>query len=213
MLILRRRIGFQADHSSSSYLFYAAERPVSAVGQKIAHRYSSRAEVSDRFARYQKWGDSELSDIAYKALLSKHYDVMVSESYDWWAFMIAVPKIPALKAALAKFRDARGGDDLGVDIENYGSRIGISIYCRLSVDGPAFDFSEDGVFEPLVRRLTKIRQEIIKGNLSFLEAVASFYHADIDQETDPAKSRGARRKKKARLSQAARSIIENLEQV
>ena len=58
MRILRVRRGFQADHSSSSYLFYAAERPVSAAGQKVAHRYSSRAEVDDRYARYVKWGES-----------------------------------------------------------------------------------------------------------------------------------------------------------
>jgi hypothetical protein len=56
MRILRIRPGFQADHSSSSYLFYAADHPVPEKGRKIAHRYSSRAEVDDRTARYLKWG-------------------------------------------------------------------------------------------------------------------------------------------------------------
>ena len=44
MRILRIRHGFQADHSSSSYLFYAVDKPVSAKGQQVAHRFSSRAE-------------------------------------------------------------------------------------------------------------------------------------------------------------------------
>src|SRR5260370_27608986 len=80
MRILRIRPGFQADHSSSSYLFYAVDGEVSAAGQRVAHRFSSRAEVDERFARYQKWGESELSDNAYRELLGEHYDVMASES-------------------------------------------------------------------------------------------------------------------------------------
>ncbi len=87
MRILRIRPGFQADHSSSSYLFYAVDRPVGAAGQRVAHRFSSRAEVDEQFARYQKWGESELSSDAYRALLGEHYDVMASESYDSWTLI------------------------------------------------------------------------------------------------------------------------------
>ncbi len=79
MRILRLRRGFQADHSSSSYLFYAADQPVSAKGQQLANRYSSRAEVDEQTVRYQKWGESELNGEAYKTLLGEYYDVMASE--------------------------------------------------------------------------------------------------------------------------------------
>ena len=111
MRILRVRRGFQADHSSSSYLFYAVDHPVSAEGRAVARRYSSRAEVHDRTVRYQKWGESDLNSHAYKALLGAHYDVMVSESYDWWTLMIALPKTPQTQAILAPFIDARGYDE------------------------------------------------------------------------------------------------------
>src|SRR5438046_3157288 len=105
MRILRVRYGFQADHSSSSYLFYAVDHPVSAKGQKVAHRYSSRADVDEHTARYQKWGESELSSDAYKALLGEHYDVMASESYDTWTLRVAVPKTPQTESLLAPFHD------------------------------------------------------------------------------------------------------------
>src|SRR5262249_3627462 len=157
--ILRTRRGFQADHSSSSYLFYAADHPVSAKGQQIAHRFSSRADVDEHFARYQKWGDYELSWDAYKALLSEHYDVMASESYDWWTLMIAVPKTAATQALLAPFRDARGGDDLGVEVEDYGRRLVAIVYCMFEYDGPAFEYHEDPL-EHLVELLVEIRGEI-----------------------------------------------------
>src|SRR5262249_43943125 len=123
MRILRVRHGFQADHSSSSYLFYAVDHEVSKAGQAIAHRYSSRAEVDDRYARYLKWGESELSSGTYEALLDEHYDVMAEESYDWWTLMIAVPKTPEMREIVAPFQDARGHDDQGVDVQEFRKRL------------------------------------------------------------------------------------------
>src|SRR6516165_8809549 len=169
MRILRLRRGFQADHSSSSYLFYAVDHPVSAKGQQVAHRFSSRAEVDEHSARYHKWGESELSWDAYKALLSEHYDVMASESYDWWTLLIAVPKTPQMQALLAPFEDARGDDDLGVEVEDYGRRLAIGVHCMFDYDGPVFEWGEDS-FDELVELLSAIRAEIMEGNVSFLQA-------------------------------------------
>ena len=121
MRILRVRRGFQADHSSSSYLFYAVDHPVSAAGQAIADRYSSSAEVDEQYARYAKWGERELDPEAFAALLGEHYDVMVEESYGWWTLMMAVPKTPEMRAGLAGFRDARGDNDRGSTSRNTAS--------------------------------------------------------------------------------------------
>lgn len=188
MRILRVRRGFQADHSSSSYLFYAVDRPVSAAGQAIAHRYSSRAEVDDRYARYVKWGESSLASEAFEALLGEHYDVMAEESYGWWTLMIAVPKTPAIKEALAEFADARGDDDQGVEIQEYRKRMAVSLYCHFEGDGVGFlegDYYDTDTHEVLVGLLAEIRAELIAGNTSFLSAVAEFYNAfDEDEEEE-----------------------------
>jgi hypothetical protein len=181
MRILRLRRGFQADHSSSSYLFYAVDRPVSAAGQKIAHRFSSRAEVDEHSARYQKWGESELNWDAYKALLAEHYDVMASESYDWWTLMMAVPKTPQTQALLAPFEDARGYNDLGVEVEDYGPRLAISVHCMFDYGGSLFEYDDDSL-DTLVELLAKIRADILKGDVSFLQVVASYYGADEEEE-------------------------------
>lgn len=184
MRILRVRRGFQADHSSSSYLFYAVDRPVSAAGQAIAERYSSRAEVDEQYARYVKWGESELASEAFKALLDDHYDVMAEESYDWWTLMIAVPKTPEIKAALAGFAEARGDDDQGVEVVEYRKRMAVCVYCQFEGGGVGFlDGDYDGdVHETLVELLAEVRKELITGNTSFLSAVAAFYHAFDDEE-------------------------------
>jgi hypothetical protein len=193
MRILRVRCGFQADHSSSSYLFYAVDRPVSAAGQAIANRFSSRAEVDKRSARYLKWGESSLSSTAYEALMNEHYDVMAEESYGWWTMMIAVPKNPEMKAILAPFADARGDNDQGVELQEFSKRLVVIVYCQLADDGAdlADDDEDDGPLDFLVRLLAKIRAELLAGNTSFLTAVAEFYGGfdeDEDEDEDEEKS-------------------------
>jgi len=190
MRILRVRCGFQADHSSSSYLFYAVDRPVSAAGQAIANRFSSRAEVDKRYARYLKWGESSLSSTAYEALMNEHYDVMAEESYGWWTMMIAVPKNPEMKALLAPFADARGDNDQGVELQEFSKRLVVTVYCQLADDGA--DLADDNDDEPLdflVSLLAKVRAELLAGNTSFLTAVAEFYGGfDEDEDEDEEES-------------------------
>ena|ERR1043165_9960981 len=183
MRILRVRPGFQADHSSSSYLFYAQDGEVSAAGQRIAHRFSSHADVDGQFARYQKWGESELSDEAYKALLGQHYDVMASESYDSWKLMIAVPKTKDREELLEVFHDIDDGEFVRLDVHDYGKRLGIEVYCEFDYEGPVFQSHEDPL-EELVELLVEVRGEIIEGNISFLQAVAAFYLSETEESED-----------------------------
>jgi hypothetical protein len=186
MRILRVRCGFQADHSSSSYLFYAVDHEVSKKGQEVAHRYSSRAEVDEHTARYLKWGESELNYQAFEALLDDHYDVMAEESYGWWTLMMAVPKTAEMKVILAPFKDARGDNDQGVEVVEYPKRMAVTVYCQFQGDGVnLLDDYEGDTLEELVDLLAKIRAELIEGDTSFLAAVADFYGAlDGDEEGD-----------------------------
>jgi hypothetical protein len=184
MRILRIRPGFQADHSSSSYLYYAVDHEVSEAGQAIAHRFSSSDEVDEQYARYLKWGESELNPEAYEALLNEHYDVMAEESYDWWTLMIAVPKTPEMRAILAPFTDARGYNDQGVEVQEFRKRLVVTIYCQFEGNGVNFvENYETNPDEGLVHLLAKIRSELIEGNTSLLTAVAEFYDGlDEDEE-------------------------------
>ncbi len=183
MRILRVRRGFQADHSSSSYLFYAVDHPVSGAGQRVAHRYSSRAEVDEQFARYLKWGDSELSRGAFPALLGEHYDVMASESYDSWTLMIAVPKTPQTQQLLQPFHDIDDGEFTRLDVHDYGKRSAIEVFCEFDYEGPLWSRHEDPL-EELVGLLAEIRAEILRGDVSFLRAVEAFYRAGAEEEED-----------------------------
>jgi hypothetical protein len=183
MRILRIRYGFQADHSSSSYLFYAVDRPVSAAGQRVAHTFSSRAEVDEQFAAYQKWGDYELSSNAYKSLLGEHYDVMASESYDSWTLMMAVPRTARMVTLLRPFHDLSDGEFIRLDVHDYGKRLAVEVYCEFDYEGPLFEGRGD-TLEDLSELLAEIRAEVLQGDVSFLQAVADFYEAGAEEDED-----------------------------
>ena len=118
---------------------------------------------------------------------------MAEESYGWWTLMIAVPKTPEMREALAEFRDARGDNDQGVDIQEYRKRMAVTIYCQFEGDGVEFldgDYDRD-IHEILVELLAEVRAELLEGNTSFLSAVAEFYNA-FDEDED--EERGNRAK-------------------
>jgi hypothetical protein len=78
-----------------------------------------------------------------------------------------------------------------VDVEKYGTRWAISIYCVLDYNELVPDADEDDPFKYLVKQLVAIRKEIMEGNFSLLDAVVSFYseveeQAQEDEQTLPA---------------------------
>ncbi|HEX5271201.1 MAG TPA: hypothetical protein VFW33_11960, partial [Gemmataceae bacterium] len=167
----------------SSYLFYAVDQPVSGAGQRVAHRFSSRADVDEQFARYQKWGDYELSGEAYRALLGEHYDVMASESYDTWTLMIAVAKTPQMEQLLRPFHDLDDGEFVRLEVHDYRKRLAVEIHCEFDYEGALWNHHDDSL-ETLVELLAEIRADIIRGDVSFLQAVADFYGTEADEGAD-----------------------------
>src|SRR5262249_47932427 len=91
-----------------------------------------------------------------------------------------------MQTLLAPFQEARGYDDLGVEVEDYGRRLAVDIYCMFDYEGPVFGYEEDSL-ETLVELLSEIRGEILRGDVSFLQAVASFYDAESDSSEERAR--------------------------
>src|SRR5207248_2756074 len=108
----------------------------------------------------------------------------VSESYDWWSLLIAVPKTAEMQRLLAPFEDAHGGDDMGLDVYDYGPRLAVEVSCMVDYGGPAFDDHGEDTLEGLADLLVKVRAEILEGDVSFLQAVAHFYGADEGDEDE-----------------------------
>lgn len=182
MKIISIRNGFTADHSSTSYEFLAIDRPLDAQARAEVAKLSRRATPTERQVSFIYNADGYDIPGGWESLMSQYYDVMVSESYDWWTFAIAFNAPPEQREAVAQYA-FRGTDDLGVDITTVDDRVIISILAYLDPEALYELSSTPGrrrrgggdPMEALPQLLSDIRQQLIAGDYRALYAVWEEY--------------------------------------
>ena len=182
MKIISIRNGFTADHSSTSYEFLAIDRPLNADAQAQVARLSRRAEPTERHVSFIYNADGYDIPGGWEALMRQYYDVMVSESYDWWTLAMAFDASTEQQQAIAQYAfDV--GDGLGVRISTSDTRVIVGIHCQLDpgalygltmIPGRRKRGAED-VEGALLLLLTAIRKQLIAGDYRALYAVWEAY--------------------------------------
>jgi len=199
MKILSIRRGFTSDHGSTSYEFLAVDKPLTREAREKVKSLSRRVRPTRRRAHFIYHADGYDIPGGWEPLMRECYDVMYSESYDWWTFAIAfdAPEDQQKEIALYEFY---GVDDLGVRVSTHGSRVIVTIHCRLEAGtvgyllGEAYeeDWSEEGeeeegdeaAFETddaLLRLLTEIRRQLVNRDYRALYAVWEAFGYDIEE--------------------------------
>lgn len=108
MHILSVRHGFEADHSSSSYEFFALDKLT--PEQRAAVRELT-GESGHRHLRFHYMGDwSDIPDEWPGKLLAMGYDILVSESYDWWSVQLSLPHDSTLAKRLQQYKCESDGN-------------------------------------------------------------------------------------------------------
>ncbi len=130
MKIISVRKGFTADHSSTSYEFLAIDKPLDHDAIEDVGSLSSRAFPTDRAVSFSYNVDGYDTPGGWWPLMEEYYDLMYSESYDWWMFAVAFPVTESQKDGLKSYT-FDGLEDLGVNIEFAEDRIIVSFYCVL----------------------------------------------------------------------------------
>jgi len=199
MKILSIRKGFQADHSSTSYEFFAIDKPLSRSEREGVASLSSRARPSRRRVSFIYHG--EWSDLpgGWEPLMEKYYDVMCSESYDWWTLAMAFDADQKTIKEIERY-EFRGTDDLGVSVDSKGKWVIVTIYCRLSPEFYAnnnsdYDYYEDDEEEDefeeaiesedsLLNLLAQNREYLKNGDYRLLYGVWQQYGFESEEEEE-----------------------------
>jgi hypothetical protein len=202
MRIISVRQGFTADHSSTSYEFLAVDKPLSKEAKKKVAALSSRANPTSRRVHFVYNVDGYDIPGGWRPLMEEHYDVMYSESYDWWLLVMALNISKARREELLRYQFSNY-DDLGIDISGGGERVIVTISCRLdsgAITGGYYDEADDwdeedetkeesiGAYESddqLLNLLVKIRKQLIDGDYRSLYAVWEVYGEEDDIEEKP----------------------------
>lgn len=180
MRILSIRQGFDADHSSSTYEFFALSR---LTPEQRAAVQNLTGESPQRHLRFHYWGD--WSDIPYEwrdKLLTLGYDILVSESYDWWAVYLSLSHDPVLLEQLRQYECEHDGS--GFDVRVVGERM--ILYFGMQLDyGATYDAFGEDLFEGLAYLFETVREELLAGDLSAAWAMYETYGGYPDVEPEP----------------------------
>jgi hypothetical protein len=180
MRILSVRRTFEADHSSSSYEFFSFDRLTEKQREAVRVLTGESARRHLRFHYVGDWRDipSEWPD----QLLTMGYDVMVSESYDWWSVCLSLPHDPALEERLQPYLCESDGN--GLDTRVVDDRLLVSFGMQMNDDAAYGTFGEDP-FEGLSDLFEKIRDELLAGDLSAAWVTYETYGDDEEDEPEP----------------------------
>ena len=202
MKILSVRRGYMADHSSTSYEFLAIDHALDAKAQAAVSKLSRRARPSSRRVSFIYHAEGYDIPGGWEPLMGKYYDVMYSESYDWWTLAVAFnTNNKALVSKLRKYT-FQGRDDLGVLVSHKKGRIIVTLSCQLSADALAggtwndshdADEDEDGLDDDpvvatddsLLSLLARVRSCLMRGETEPLYAVWEKYGSDDEGKAPP----------------------------
>jgi hypothetical protein len=179
MRILSQRQGFEADHSSSSYEFFALNRLTS---EQCTAIQDLTDESPRRHMRFHYGGDWGIPDGWTDKLLAMGYDIMVSESYDWWEVHLSLPHDPDLQEELIQYECDSDGN--GFDVRVAGDRM--ILYFGMQLDyGAAYDAFGEDAFEGLADLFAAVREELFAGDVSAPWAMFQTYGGYRNIEPEP----------------------------
>jgi hypothetical protein len=180
MRILSIRQGFDADHSSSTYEFFALDR---LTPKERAAVQDLTGESPGRHLSFHYWGDwNDIPSDWPDKLLTLGYDMLVSESYDWWAVYLSLPHDPALLERLGQYECESDGN--GFDVRVVGERM--ILYFGMQLDyGEVYGMSGEDPFEGLADLFETVRDELLAGDLSAAWAMYQTYGGYEELEPDP----------------------------
>ena len=229
MKILSVRRGFLADHSSTSYEFLAIDRPLDEKARAGVAALSSRADPTARRVAFVYHADGYDIPGGWLDLMFTHYDVMYSESYDWWTLAVAFDTDDDDLVAELERHVFLGTDDLGVSVDRRKGRVVVTISCRISTDvqfgmwgESRYDDDEDdeddeetgddplvAIDDPLLDLLSRVRSSLMLGQFQPLYAVWETYGYDEeDANPDDAPPRPEGTKESHAVAEELSSILE-----
>jgi hypothetical protein len=180
MRILSVRRSFEADHSSSSYEFFAFD-PLTPEQRKAVQRLTG--ESSRRHLHFHYMGDwQDIPSDWPDKLLTLGYDVLVSESYDWWGVYLSLPHDPALLERLQSYECE--SDSNGFSVSVTAERMILYFGMQLDYSAVYDEFGEDP-FEGLADLFATVQEELLQRDLSAAWAVYETYGGYGDVEPEP----------------------------
>jgi hypothetical protein len=183
MRILSVRRSYQADHSSSSYEFFALDQLTSKQREAV---HSLTGESPRRRLRFHYRGDwQDIPTDWPDKLLTLGYDVLVSESYDWWSVHLSLPHDAVLMGRLRPYVFDSDSNEFVAGVAD--EQLILCFGMRLDYGAAYGEWGED-IFEGLADLFATVRDELLQGDLSAVWAVYETCCGRGDDDAEPVES-------------------------
>ena len=177
MKIMSCCTGYATDHSSSTYEFYSLDRLTKEQKEAVERLTGQRPR--GRNIGFHYWGDfQDIPSDWIEQLLSDPYDIMVSESYDWWSTKMSLPYDEDLLTKLGRYECEYDG--CGFWVQRMDDKMLPSFGYQLDY-GAAHDALGSNPFRGLAHLFEKIRDEILAGDFSALRVIHERYGGYADE--------------------------------
>jgi hypothetical protein len=160
MRILSLRRGFDADHSSSTYEFFARDRLTPEQCEAVQ---DLTGESPRRHLHFHYWGDRSLPS-------------------GWQDKLLTLGQDPDLLERLGQYECDSDGNGFGVRL--VGERMVLDFGMQLDY-GAMYDMSGEDPFEGLADLFEAVREELLANDLSAVWAMYETYGGYGDVEPDP----------------------------
>ncbi len=146
---------------------------------------SLTGESPRRHLSFHYWGDwNDIPSTWPDKLLTLGYDILVSESYDWWTVYLSLPHDPVLLERLGQYECESDGNGFGVRVVEGQMILGFGMQLDY---GAVYDMSGEDPFEGLADLFETVREELLAGDLSAAWAMYQTYGSYPDVEPEPVK--------------------------
>lgn len=177
MKIMSCCTGYATDHSSSTYEFYSLDR-LTKEQKEAVERLTGR-QPRGRNIGFHYWGDfQDIPSGWVEKLLSEPYDIMVSESYDWWSTRMSLPYDEDLLTKLGRYECDYDG--CGFWVRRVDDKLILSFGYQLDY-GAAHDALGSNPFRGLAHLFEEIRGEILASDFSALWVINEYYGGRADE--------------------------------
>lgn len=189
MRIISVKRGFTADHSSTSYEFFAVDKPLKKEEIEKVASLSRRARPNSRRVSFQYNVDGYDIPGGRNNLLKEYYDVMYCEDYGFYNLSIALDVDEKQKNQIYRYEfdgEDENGDEAGIQVEEFGTRVIVTIYCQLNEEhlGRGIDIDNDkmNTDDDLLNLLVKLRELIKQNDYDGLYVIVKKFGTEDDLE-------------------------------
>lgn len=178
MRIIGTKTLYECDHSSTNYVFFTAENKVPEKVKLFLKGKDSAFNVRNNTISFQFQGEHYIpSEIEEGLLTDYNIPVMIYEDYDWWNIYLTFDFEENFLKMLNAYKIV--SDEHTVYAEKMHDKIVLIIVITVDYDS-LYSINRSDPFLALYRVFSKIRNNIIKGDLSELELI-KMYCENVDK--------------------------------